>query len=266
MHHESVPISNPPARATKPAGITGCKMIEFKRSRPSQNESIRRAVLVGQSLVVSSFLFVALAAYLAFTTGAWQSFSFILLGVVLEVLIFIGIASARRGQLKTAGWLLLGMNLIGGIARAVFYVGLGYLGPFYILISSFFVIIYVLPREERRLAFVLIGISVVICVSLEVINPAWRQLSQLVQTLAPTFTVLMGIAFTAIIARQALSGNIRTKLIVSFTLFAVISLASVAFFDNRSPEQQSDFGDHRQSGLPCRLPGVPNRSGNQHRI
>jgi methyl-accepting chemotaxis protein len=200
-------------------------MTESKRSTPSQDESIRRAVLVGQSLVVSTFLFVALAAYLAFTTGAWQSFSFVFLGVVLEVLIFIGIASARRGQLKTAGWLLLGMNLIGGMAGAVFYVGLGYLGPFYILISSFFVIIYVLPREERRLAFVLIGISVVICISMEVINPAWRQLSQLVQTLAPTFTLLMGIAFTAIIARQAWSGNIRVKIITAFTIVALTSLA-----------------------------------------
>jgi len=210
---------------------------EERGMSPQDETATRQIVLVMQSLFVSTFLFLVLAVYLTITTGAWQSIVFAIVAGVATAFVFVDINLVRRGQIKTAGWLLLSMNSIGAISASLLYINLGYVAVAYILITNFFIIRYVMFKETRRLGWIITTMALLISAAAELINPIWRQTTQLLLTLAPIITAILGVAIIVVVAREAWQGNIRVKIVTAFTIVALVSLGilgAVTYFNYRN--------------------------------
>ena len=190
-------------------------MTTLIQSTSPRDEKLRQTFLVMQSLVVSTFLYLALALYLAITTRTWQSVVFTIVAGVAEVLVFVDINLVRRGQIKRAGWLLLGMNSFGAVSASLLYVNLGYVAIAYVLITNFFIIRYLISEEARRSGWVITATALLIPIFAEVFNPAWRQSTQLLLTLSPIITIALGAAFLIVVGYEAWRTSMRNKLLVA---------------------------------------------------
>jgi len=209
-----------------------------EKGMPLQDETAtRQIVLVMQSLIVSTFLFLVLAGYLTITTGAWQSIVFAIVAGVATAFVFVDINLVRRGHIKKASWLLLSMNSIGAVSASLLYVNLGYVAIAYILITNFFIVRYVMFKETRRTGWIITTIALLISVAAELINPIWRQTAQLLLTLSPIITAVLGVAFIVLILYQSW-GNILdfmrrsvrnrlTTIIVATSIIPVLLLSGI---------------------------------------
>jgi GAF domain-containing protein/HAMP domain-containing protein len=207
-------------------------MTELKQTTSPQGETTRRAVLVGQSVIGNTFLFLALGIYLMVTTGSWQSIAFTAWLVLGEILTFFGTVAIRRGRMNLGGWLLLGGNMFGAIFASNLFVSLGYVAAVYILVTAYFTILYALPKEARRSGWTIAILALAFAIAVEVINPAWRQVSQLMLTVSPILTATLGIAFTAIIARQAwVNGYLRYRIIIILSAVLVPIMVASTWYN-----------------------------------
>lgn len=213
-------------------------MSEAKHSNQQQDNTIRQAVLVTQATAANTFLFIILGIYLAVTTGTWQAYAFSVIAILAEAsVVFAALPLVRRGQVKSGGWVLLGAALLATALISFLYVSIGYVAVAYNLVVGFFFIRYVLPHESRRLAMGLVVIELAISIAIEIFNPGWREVSQLMLTISPILTTTLGAAFLVVLVRQAWRGNIRVKLVTSFTVIALISVAivgTVIYFSYRN--------------------------------
>jgi len=221
-----------------------------KKGVLSQEETIRRVVLVSQALAGSTFLFLALGIYLTITTGAWQSIAFSAWIVLAEGLLFFGLSYIRRGQMNLGGWIILGANTFGTVFAAMLYVSLGYVAVAYALVTSFFIIRYVMPKDTQRLPIIVASVGVVFAIAAEIINPAWRQTAQLMLTLSPIITAVLGIAFLAVLTYQAWQGrSIRNKLIIPTISLSLLSLLIVVAFTTVTSIQAIDENEEKRQQI-----------------
>jgi len=195
-----------------------------------QDKTIRRAVLVGLALAGSTFLFLALGIYLTITTGVWQSIAFSVWLLFAEVVLFVGISYIRRGQMNLGGWIILGANTIGATLASMLYVRLGYTAVAYELITSFFLISYVMPGNIRRPTIVASSVGLVITIAAEIINPAWRQTAQIILNLAPIITAILGIAFLVVVGYQVWITSMRNKMLVGFIGVTLVVTGAMAVY------------------------------------
>jgi signal transduction histidine kinase/HAMP domain-containing protein len=107
---------------------------------------------------------------------------------------------------------------------------------FYIAILAAVLITTVIPKTFRRQAIGATCASIVAVIGIQVWAPAFRGGSAALPNLTTYIIILSALAILGFIVRQAMVGNIRTKLIVSFILIAFISLSSVVFFADRSSQ------------------------------
>lgn len=243
------------------------EQVSAENAAHAGDETVRRTVLVVQSLAGSTFLFLALAAYLIITTGAWQSVAFLFVAGVAEAFVFVDLNLVQRGQIKKAGWLLLGMNSFGAVAASLLYVNLGYVAVPYILITNFFVIRYVMTKEIQRSGWIITVVALLISISTELIDPAWRQTAQLLLTLTPVITAILGIAFLVVVGYQAWITSMRNKLLVALigvTLVATSVLAVYVYINTNNILDQGlerELGQHTDS-ISTELGGLLNEQIN----
>ena len=206
-------------------------MTEFKSSKSPQEETTRRAVLVVQSVTLIAILFTALGVYLTVQTrGAWQAYQFIILAAQVIVTSFVSASLIRRGRSRLGSWIIFISNLIAPIWASLLVSRLGYVALAYILVTTYFTIRYVIPKEARRIAVVLTAFGLVISFLAEMIDPAWRLVSSLMLVVSPILTGFLGVVFIAVIARQAWAGNIRNKLMVAFIGVTVVATGVLGAF------------------------------------
>ena len=123
-------------------------MTEINRSTSPQDEATRRAVLVVQVVTLIAILFTALGIYLTIQTGgAWQAYQFIILAAQVIVTSFVSASLIQRGRSKVGSWIIFTSNLIAPIWASLLVSRLGYVALAYILVTTYFTIRYVMPRE-----------------------------------------------------------------------------------------------------------------------
>jgi GAF domain-containing protein/HAMP domain-containing protein len=206
-------------------------MTEFESSKSPQEETTRRAVSVVQAVTLIAILFTALGIYLAIQTrGAWQAYQFIILAAQVIVTSFVSASLIRRGRLRLGSWIIFTSNLIAPIWASLLVSRLGYVALAYILVTTYFTIRYVMPKEAQRTTIAATAFGLVITILVELIDPTWRLESSLMLTVSPILTGILGTIFIVIIARQAWAGSLRNKLLVAFIGVTVVATGALGSF------------------------------------
>jgi len=204
-------------------------MNEQHKSISLQDDAIRQAVLVVQNIALNGLLFAALGIYLAIQTGgAWQAYQFIVLSVQVVVIGFVSLALIRRGRLTLGVWIFFASDLIAPIWASLLVSKLGYVAVAYILVTTYFMIRYAIPKESQRVVWMLTAFGVVVSFIAELVAPTWRLVSPLMLVVSPILTGILGMVFIVIIVRQAFGGSLRTKLVIAFLAVTIIPLAIIS--------------------------------------
>jgi putative methionine-R-sulfoxide reductase with GAF domain len=159
----------------------------------------------------------------------------------LTVLLFLGSLAGyiliRRNRLVLGLWLVYGVVLLPPVAAVLVLSNVFTIALAYLAIFGPISIIWVFPRSSRRTAIIVTAVALAIMIGLELWHPAYRITASSLVAFAPYAIGVGGLALVIIAVRQAILGNIRTKLVISFVLISVISVASVVYFVDRSSRQ-----------------------------
>lgn len=200
-------------------------MPEFKNSTSSQDDSLRRAVLVGQNIGANNALFLALGIYLFFSNhGAWQSIAIILLATESVIGPLIGAQMIRRGQRKFGAWVIYTTTWIAPAFASLVISQLGYVAVVYILTTTFVIVTWAFPMEARRASIINTGVVLIIPIFAELTAPTWRLVSPLFITLAPIFLTILVVVMIALFLHRAWQGSISNRLVSSFLGLVVLPL------------------------------------------
>ena len=212
-------------------------MTQSDASSPSEEKFTRQAVLVGQNIGANSLLFFVLGIYLIVQFGTWHGYAIMLLAGQAVVGGFVGASMAKRGRSDTAGWVILITDLIAPAFASLAITYLGYVAIAYILLSAYFIINFAMKKVVRRTATLITLGLLVLPILAESINPAWRLSSQLVLTLAPIFTAVLGIVFVVVVLRQSwdsildfMRKSIRNRLTAIVVGAAVVPVLVISIF------------------------------------
>jgi len=162
--------------------------------------------------------------------------------VLLPVLILMFLAGLggflliRRNRLREGLWLVYLTVLIPPVMAVLILSNIFIIALIYLVTFASISIFWVFPRSLRRAALIAALVALAAMVAIEVWNPAFRLTSNALADFAPYVIAAGVLGLLAFAVRQAWVGNIRTKLIVSFALMAIITLSVVSFFANRSSE------------------------------
>ncbi len=135
-----------------------------------------------------------------------------------------GYLMIRRNRLVLGLWLVYLVVLVPPIIAAlvlrdIYFITFGYLAVF-ASISIF----WVFPKASRRALIIATAAVFLVLIGIEVWNPAFRQVSTALTGFAPYAIGLGGLGLLAFSIRQALIGNIRTKMIIAFLISAIITI------------------------------------------
>ena len=205
-----------------------------------QEEPTRRAILVAQSIVISTVLFFALTLYLVFAIGGWQVYVSAILAFQAIIAGFVSIGFIRRGQVNLGGWVYFISVLIAGIGLALLIADVGFMAAGSTLIASYIIIKYVMLKETRRVALMVAAFGVIIVILTELVDPAWRLVSSLLLTIFPIVTGIMGVIIIAVLVRQTwVAGQVRLEyrltllvLLIAMPILALVTILMV----NRAAE------------------------------
>ena len=156
---------------------------------------------------------------------------------VSAVMLLVAIASLfliRRNRLSLgAGLLFYYFVLVPPVVAVLLLQGIVTIAVVYIILLASVLIGGVLPTVSWRREIVAAAIAAILCIAIEYWNPGFRTGTGL-GNFAVIVTVIAAIVILGILIRQAILGNIRTKLVISFVLIAVISVSIVVFFVDQS--------------------------------
>jgi signal transduction histidine kinase/HAMP domain-containing protein len=140
-----------------------------------------------------------------------------------------GFILIRRGHLIPGLWLAFGVAVVPPILAVLVLGNVFAVALVYTLTLAFVMITWVFPKSERRKAIVASAVAILIMLTIELWNPAFRLRSITLQNFAPFAIGLAAIGLLAFFIRQAAIGSIRTKLITAFVLMALLSMGLVAY-------------------------------------
>jgi GAF domain-containing protein/HAMP domain-containing protein len=201
------------------------RISETKQPTQGQNDfNVQRAFGGALSLTAFAFVSVVLAVFSASQFPVWQAFLMAAIALVSLIFDASSVVLIRRGQaalgLKILFWsvlitLPLNVLLLSGVTAILMGV----------LLTIGFVVVFVLfpPAQRKYLQFGPIA-SVAVMFLIDFIDPFFRLdmgLSPFTRVIGPLVLGLVIVGIFVLLTRQAISGNIRTKLILSF---AVITL------------------------------------------
>lgn len=134
-----------------------------------------------------------------------------------------------RGRQPLAAQIVFFVSAVAFGTTIIIYSGRIYTTISSLLLLSTIIISQILPKTKRRTYIGITAVIVLLLTAVELISPSWR-----ITTEAEQFGTFSAVAFGLTLAiilvsliRQAWSGNIRVKVVTSFTVMALISVAIV---------------------------------------
>ncbi len=208
------------------------------QNNPNDEKLKRTGLWFAAIMVLIGLGFFCFSVYQAFVNqeGIFDLSDKILMPVSagMFVVSLVGYINIRKGRFVLGAHLLQSTILLPAIAAILILKGIALVVTLYIIALSIFMIVWVFPRTSRRFAFALSLLTIIIVVAIEVWNPPFRITTSVLQSFTVAMIVLVIIGVMAFFIRQAILGNIRTKLIVVFVFIAIISVGSVAFFTQQT--------------------------------
>lgn len=132
-----------------------------------------------------------------------------------------------RGRQDLGAQLAFYMVALVFMSSPVIFVGRGLTAFSSLLTISGIIILQLLPRALRRRYIAITAGALLLLWVVEWINPSWRLQTEAGRGSGPVTAIIFGLILSVILVRQAWGGNIRLKLVTSFTLIALISVAIV---------------------------------------
>ncbi len=198
------------------------------RQPTSQSETIRNLAPVGQFIAANSFLFLVLGVYLAVQDGGWQPYIIIAATTLLILASLVSARIIKRGQVERGNWLLFSVNLFAPLVASFAIVQVGFITAIYIILSSYIIVTYSLPKKDRSLAALTATISALMSLAAEWIAPAWRLESPTFIAVSPILIGIFGVGTLVVTVRRAINTRMRLRLTVPFGILALLSLGILA--------------------------------------
>jgi len=198
-------------------------MNEVKRSRNAQSDQ-RRASLTGKALAANSLFFVALGIAIVIQTNTWQGYAIIALALQAAIGEFVGALLIDRGKRVLGGWVIYTTTWIAPVGASFLIVGLGPVALAYMLTTMYFIIRWVLVVDQRRYAYVISAVLLVLPIVAEFWEPAFRLAYQPFLIVSPILVVLLVGMLVFFVFRQAWFGNIRARLTASFLGLVIVPI------------------------------------------
>lgn len=223
-------------------------MSELKQKNINPETQRRRiglwasAVFTGLGLVFLIFWFYNV---LVLQEGVADLSDKILLPVTILMLAsgLAGFLLIWRGRLVAGLWTVFSTVLIPPIAAVFILDNVYIISLSYIAVFAPLAIGLVFPRPSRRAAIIAAGIAVLLIAGIQLWNPSFRFSSTSLVSFAP-FAIAAGVLSLLVFAiSQAWSGNIRVKLVTSFTVVALISvtIVGVVVYNNFRNQMRDDI-------------------------
>ncbi|MBI5352767.1 MAG: GAF domain-containing protein [Chloroflexi bacterium] len=169
---------------------------------------------------------------------------------MMVIVSIISYGLIQRGRHALGTWLLFLMGtLVPPIMAVLLLKGLIYIAIVYIVSLAMIMIRLVLPNNGRRTAMVAASVVILLMIGIEAWNPAFR-LNTGIGNFTTTITVLAVIGLLAFIARQSVTGNIRTKIMVTIIGITLLTMVVFGIVANQITRTQiiKDSGTILQSG------------------
>jgi putative methionine-R-sulfoxide reductase with GAF domain len=143
----------------------------------------------------------------------------------------------RRGRYQVGSELLFIILMALPVVVMLVIRNFAALGILYTVVFAPFMFNWVLPKTARRRAIVIIVLMILAMIGIETWNPSFRGVAiPVANSIIPVAIILAVLVLLAYWIRQAIIGNIRTKLIISFMLIAFVSLSSVVLYADWSTQ------------------------------
>ena len=227
----SKPVENPEPHSPKPDG-SNRRNLEVVEDVYKRN-GLWAAIVFATLGVV--FLVFWLFNVIFLQKGRADVSDWVLLPVT--ILMFIaglgGYIQIRRNRLIPGLWSVYLVVLIPPIMTALVIRNIIIITVAYLVVFALVSIVWVFPKAFRRAAIIAAAVSLLTILGIEIWNPSFRLNSTALTDFAPYAIALGGLGLLAFAIRQAIVGNIRTKLIISFVLISVIASWTVVFFVDR---------------------------------
>jgi PAS domain S-box-containing protein len=145
-----------------------------------------------------------------------------------------GFLLIRRNRLILGLWLVYLVVLIPPVMAVLVLDNVISIAVAYLAVFAFISITWVFPRASRRAAIIATAVAFLAIVGIEFWNPAFRVTSTALASFAPFAIILGGLGLVAFAIRQAITGNIRTKLIVAFASIIVLGVGISGWLGQRT--------------------------------
>ncbi|NWG07252.1 MAG: GAF domain-containing protein [Chloroflexi bacterium] len=190
--------------------------------------------------------------------------SYIAMAVHVLVIIagFAVILSTLRGQQKMGAQIVFYTAIVLFASGPFLYTGRALTATFSLITVSAITITQLLPKELRRRSIVIAGVALMIMWMIEWITPSWR-LTSAVSNVGWASSILFALILGVIVIHQAWGGNIRVKIVTSYTVIALISVVAVGaivYFSYRNQIRE----DMRQRMLNIVSLVAMNQNGDLH--
>jgi putative methionine-R-sulfoxide reductase with GAF domain len=171
----------------------------------------------------------------------------------------------RRNRLVLGLWLVYLVVLIPPV-MAVLVLGNVYpIAITYLAVFAPISIVWMFPRSIRQAAIIAATAALLAIVGIEIWNPDYRLASTALTNFAPYMIALGALALLAFSIRQAMTGNIRTKLLVTFIGITLLSMTVFGIVANQTTHAQiiSDVGNILQTNADAQARSVGDFLDNQ---
>lgn len=216
---------------------------DMPMSTDANQRMVRNATWGAALLTAAGLLFVVVGFFIA-EINSWKDYFLLGAPAMLFLLGLVGIYLLQRGKVASGTGLIFVANLIMPLVETIFQEEIGFVVFIYTLISSVLLIWRSMPKQSRRWASILAGITLLIILSVETVDPAFRiQPAEELVTFVYAVTALLASAFIFQSAREAWNNNnIRSRFLtfsLGLTVIATAIIAVISVFSLLSAGEQA---------------------------
>ena len=215
-------------------------------SQPDANNQARIALRVLTLLLSAITISLPIYLYWAVKTGAWQIYAIFTSLILVGAIVGLGISLVRRNHVAVAMELMVvnACLIIPFIVSLISGVGI-------VLAGTQFLIILAIVGQSlsglRATRALLIGFVFTIVTLLIDFTAPWSRLSVPgLSSTIPLIAMMLVLALGLLLVRQFQNYSLRSKLVVSFVVVALVSISTVGFVTNRVATAQfnEELGTH----------------------
>jgi GAF domain-containing protein/HAMP domain-containing protein len=207
------------------------RVSEARQSAQGQNDiNIQRAFWSAIIFTIVAFTSVALSIYLIFVYPVWQVFMMAVIALLAFVLDMISVILIRRNQAGLGLKIMYWSGLFTIPANVVLFTGMAPILIVIVLVIGFVEVFLLFPPHWRKYSQFGPVLAAAVMFLVEFLNPPFRFNMGIVPTSGYFGQVVLGFVVLGVIVlvvRQAWSGNIRVKLVVSFIVVTLVAVGIV---------------------------------------